>query len=213
MGIPCPGTPTVKDIDGNTYNTVQIGTQCWTKENLRTTKYRDGSVIPLDESGGTNGAGTGQIWNSRTNGARTVYGHNVANLEIYGYLYNWYAVADSKGLCPSGWHIPSDAEFTNLTNYLGGERVAFGKMRTTGSSIWNSPYTGATNESGFSVLPGGCRYSNGSFNYIRDFAFFWSATEGDYNDAWYRNLYSFNGLVYRASDNKSFGASVRCLKD
>ena len=215
MGVPCPGAPTVKDIDGNTYNTVQIGTQCWTKENLRVSKYRDGSIIPLDESGGTAGSGTGQTWSSRTTGARTVYGHNATNLATYGYLYNWYAVADSKGLCPSGWHVPSDSEWTNLTNYLGGISVAGGKMKSTGTTIWNSPNTGATNESGFSALPGGCRYEGGSFNSIRFNAFFWSATEdATFKGAWNQDLEYFSGYVYRGNGTtKQDGYSVRCLKD
>jgi uncharacterized protein (TIGR02145 family) len=219
MGIPCPGTPTVKDIDGNTYNTVQIGTQCWTKENLRVTKYRDGSVIPLDESGGTSGNGTGQTWSSRTTGARTVYAHSVANLSTYGYLYNWYAVADSKGLCPSGWHVPSDSEWTTLTTYLGGESVAGGKMKSTGTTLWNSPNTGATNESSFSAFPGGFRNRDGSFGYeilIHYGAFFWSSTEY-YSGALNRNLYSYrssvNGIDNFFNGDKLLGASIRCLKD
>jgi uncharacterized protein (TIGR02145 family) len=216
MGIPCPGTPTVKDIDGNTYNTVQIGTQCWTKENLRVTKYRDGTIIPLDESGGTTGNGTGQTWSSRITGARTVYGHNAANLATYGYLYNLYAVADSKGLCPNGWHVPSDSEWTTLTTYLGGESVAGRKMKSIGTTYWNDSNRGATNESGFSALPGGFREDVGSFDDIRYDAYFWSATELDYNDyfAWYRLLYYSDGSVDRLRlYNKQVGISVRCLKD
>ncbi|MCF8317286.1 MAG: hypothetical protein K9I02_00945 [Haliscomenobacter sp.] len=213
LGIPCPGTPTVKDIDGNTYNTVQIGTQCWTKENLRVSKFRDGSIIPLDESGGLNGNGTGQTWSSRTIGARTVYGHSAANLATYGYLYNWYAATDTKGLCPSGWHVPSDPEWTTLTTSLGGESVAGGKMKSTGTTLWNSPNTGATNESGFSAPPGGYRISDGSFGSIRTLAFFWSATESGFS-AWFRSMYSHLGGVYRFDNYlKSSGASVRCLKD
>jgi uncharacterized protein (TIGR02145 family) len=152
MGIPCPGTPTVKDIDGNTYNTVQIGTQCWTKENLRVTKYRDGSVIPLDESGGSEGGGSDQTWSSRTTGTRTVNKNTSSNVEIfttYGYLYNWYAVDDKKGLCPSGWHVPINAEWIALTDYLGGEDVAAVKLKSKGTTLWNNNI-GATNESGFS---------------------------------------------------------------
>jgi uncharacterized protein (TIGR02145 family) len=219
MGIPCPGTPTVKDIDGNTYNTVQIGTQCWTKENLRVTKYRDGSVIPLDESGGTAGNGTGQTWSSRTTGARTVYGHSAANLATYGYLYNWYAVADTKGLCPTGWHVPSDDEWTILVTYLGGESIAGGKMKSTGTTYWNSPNTGATNEIGFSALPGGYRNNDGRYNNISYNAFFWSGTELDSSLAWYRYLSSASSKVYRGNylsvnyNYKSVGAFVRCLMD
>jgi uncharacterized protein (TIGR02145 family) len=213
MGIPCPGTPTVKDIDGNTYNTVQIGTQCWTKENLRVTKYRDGTVIPLDESGGATGDGTGQTWSSRTTGARTVYGHNAANLATYGYLYNWYAVADSKGLCPSGWHVPSNSEWTNLTNYLGGGAVSGGKMKMTGTTFWNSPNTGAENTNGFSALPGGSRGVGGSFGFIRNYAFFWSATEFDANQAWYRGLHFTVSSVIWGNISEPAGCSVRCLRD
>ena len=213
MGITCSGTPTVKDIDGNTYNTVQIGTQCWTKENLKVTKYNDGTTIPLDTSGGLNGNGTGQTWSVRTTGARTIYGHNNNNLEVYGYLYNWYAVVDIKRLCPTGWHVPTDAEWTILTTYLGGESVAGGKMKSSGTTNWNSPNTGATNESGFSGLPGGYRYNDGSFSTIRDNAFFWSATENSSSNAWFRFLYYANGYVDRYNYSKTFGASVRCLRD
>jgi len=213
MGIPCPGTPTVKDIDGNSYNTVQIGTQCWTKENLRVTKYRDGSVMPLDESGGAEGNGSGQTWSSRTTGARTVYDHSVNNLTTYGYLYNWYAVSDTKGICPSGWHVPRDGEWTNLTNYLGGEAIAGGKIKTTGTVFWQSPNTGASNESGFSALPGGCRLNEGSFINFRSNAFFWSTTESSSSNAWLRSLSLYSGNVFRSDYGKRLGYSVRCLRD
>jgi uncharacterized protein (TIGR02145 family) len=204
----------VQDIDGNTYNTVQIGTQCWTKENLRVTKYRDGTVIPLDESGGTTGNGTGQTWGNRNTGARTVYGHSAANLATYGYLYNWYTVNDIKGLCPSGWHVPSDSDWTTLTTYLGGESVAGGKMKVTGTTYWNNPNTGATNESGFSALPGGYRFIDGSFNYFRNNAFFWSATEYGNNNAWIRSLNNEYGNVDRYNYfSKHIGFAVRCLRD
>jgi uncharacterized protein (TIGR02145 family) len=214
MGIPCPGTPTVQDIDGNTYNTVQIGTQCWTKENLRVTKYRDGSVIPLDESGDTTGNGTGQTWSSRTTGARTVYGQNTANLASYGYLYNWYSVTDSKGLCPNGWHVPSDGEWTTLTTYLGGEFIAGGKMKAVGTTFWDNPNTGATNESGFSAIPGGFRNSGGAFNNIGLTNLYWSSREIDNFTAWLRNLGYNSSNLYRDYGNaKSVGTSIRCLRD
>ena len=212
MGIPCAGTPTVKDIDGNSYNTVQIGTQCWTKENLRVSKYRDGSIIPLDESGGTTGNSSAQIWSIRSMGARTVFGHNPANLALLGYLYNWYAISDPKGLCPSAWHVPSDAEWTTLTTFLGGESVAGGKMKSISTTYWNLSNVAPTNESGFSTLPGGYRVNDGSFNNINLNAFFWSATELDKNDAWHRYL-NYNDNVFVNYFNKSFGASVRCLRD
>jgi uncharacterized protein (TIGR02145 family) len=219
MGIPCSTTPTVKDIDGNTYNTVQIGTQCWTKENLKVTKYRDGSVIPLDTSGGVNGNRTGQTWSARTTGARTVFGHNADNIPTYSYLYNWYAVAEIKGLCPSGWHVSSDAEWTTLINYLGGVAVAGGKMKTSGTTYWIGPNTGATNESGFSALPGGYRNSEGIFYDFRYKAFFWSTADSDTGDIALRQFnYDSNretrlGSSILYTTFKSTGASIRCLKD
>jgi uncharacterized protein (TIGR02145 family) len=204
----------VKDIDGNTYNTVQIGTQCWTKENLRVTKYRDGTVIPLDESGGTNGNGTGQTWISRTTGARTVYGHSAANLATYGYLYNWYAVTDSKGLCPSGWHVSSDVEWKTLTTYLGGESIAGGKIKSTGTTFWSSPNTGVTNESGFSALPGGLRGNDrGNFGNYRIHAYFWSSNSYTTSLAGFHVLQNISGYVDRDLFDKQIGCSVRCLRD
>jgi len=212
MGIPCAGTPTVKDIDGNIYNTVQIGTQCWIKENLSVSKYRDGSIIPLDASGGTTGNSSGQTWSNRTTGARTVFGHSPTHLATLGYLYNWYVISDPKGLCPSGWHVPSDAEWTTLTTFLGGENVAGGKMKSISTTFWNLSNVAPTNESGFSTLPGGYRVNDGSFNNINLNAFFWSATELDKNVAWHRYM-NYDNNVYVNYFNKSFGASVRCLRD
>ena len=130
----------------------------------------------------------------------------------YGNLYNWYAVTDNRVLCPNGWHAPTDAEWTILTTYLGGESVAGGKMKSIGT--WNAPNTGATNESGFSVLPVGFRSNDGSIYNIRNYAFFWTATEtGAGIIAWIRGLSSSNGSVDRNGNYKSVGASVRCLRD
>jgi uncharacterized protein (TIGR02145 family) len=205
----CPAS-TVTDIDNNTYNTVAIGTQCWTKENLRVSRYNDGAVIP-DET--ANPAG----WYNLTTGARSEYdATGVTDYVVtYGYLYNWYAVNDSRKLCPSGWHVPTDAEWTILTTYLGGSDIAGGKMKSAGNDYWNDPNTAATNESGFSALPGGFRDGAGSFNAIRNLAFFWSATELDGYNAWFRYLTSYDGYVDDGYnfDFKSFGASVRCLRD
>ena len=223
---PC-GT-TISDIDGNYYNTVLIGAQCWTKENLRVRKYNNGTSILFDATGGYGGSST--TWQNLTIGAHTIYAHDStvttpSNRTKYGYLYNWYAAkgiyttgnipsTDTLNICPSGWHVPTDAEWTTLTTELGGESVAGGKMKSVGTAYWNSPNTGATNESGFSVLPGGYRSFNGSFNFFRNYAFFWSATEFDDFNAWNRNLYFNDGNVYRFNYlNKSVGASVRCLRD
>jgi len=212
-GVPCPppapsftcGTSTINDVDGNAYNTVLIGTQCWIQSNLKVSKYRNGDAIPT----GLNDA----TWSSTNNGAYTIYNNDLTNNAIYGKLYNWHAVIDSRGLCPTGWHVPSDGEWTTLTTYLGGESVAGGKMKSTGTTYWDSPNTGATNESGFSVLPGGYRFNVGSFLNIRIHAFFWSATESDSSNAWFRYLYSSIGNVNRYYYYKLYGFSVRCLRD
>ena len=229
---PC-GT-TISDIDGNSYNTVLIGAQCWTKENLRVRRYNstnpdlNGRSILFDASGGS--GGSSPTWLNLTIGAHTIYAHDSttttpSNLTKYGYLYNWYAAkgiyttgdiqsTDTLNICPSGWHVPTDAEWTTLTTELGGESVAGGKMKSIGTAYWNSPNTGATNESGFSALPGGYRNLDGSFtNVILVNAVFWSATDFDNTNAWNRYLSKDNDDVNRLYYNKSVGASVRCLKN
>jgi len=219
-GVPCVtftcGTSTVSDIDGNTYNTVLIGTQCWTKENLKVTKYNDGTPIP-DETANTAG------WGGLTTGARSDYTGAASYIATYGYLYNWYAakgVSTSgsttyKNICPTGWHVPTDGEWTALQTQLGGISVAGGKMKST--TLWQSPFTGADNSSGFSALPGGVRLPPASVD-IGNQAFFWSATTDvisnffvDY--AWFRSLSWGNTFVNHASASKNMGKSVRCLKD
>jgi uncharacterized protein (TIGR02145 family) len=215
------GTSTVSDIDGNTYNTVSIGTQCWTKENLRVRKYNDGNSIPFILSVPT--------WSGVTYGAHTIYAFDsTSNLVNYGYLYNWYAaigVATSgstiyKNICPTGWHVPSDSEWTTLTTHLGGESVAGGKMKSTSatSNLWSSQSSGVSNSSGFSALPGGFRYFDNSFYFIRSYAYFWSATEADSFRGWLRTLSTSDNVVnrwYNYGDHgmKSAGASIRCLKN
>ena len=191
------------DIDGNTYQTVQIGTQTWMKENLKTTRYRDGAAIPTGLSDSQWGAGT--------TGAYAIYDNNAANNTTYGKLYNWYAVTDSRNLCPTGWHIPSDAEWTTLENFLGGATVAGGKMKTT--TGWTSPNTAATNESGFSGLPGGYRLYNGTYYSIGYYGLWWSSSEASTPNAWARDLSSNFGFSFRGNYYKQTGFSVRCLRD
>jgi len=191
--VNCPST--VKDIDNNVYNVVTIGYQCWTKENLKVSRYRNGDVIPVIIND--------RIWGSQTSGMRCWYANDSISFEEpYGNLYNWYAVSDQRGLCTSGWHVPTDVEWTTLTDYLGGEGVAGGKMRLTGTS-------------GFSALIGGYRTNDGVYgNFSRD-AFFWSSTEAGQFNAVNRVLY-FNesGLTkYDYRTSKLFGTSVRCLRD
>jgi uncharacterized protein (TIGR02145 family) len=205
----CPGLATVTDIDNNIYNTVLIGTQCWMASNLRVSTYNTGVTIPLDVSGGSGGTES-QTWNTKTTGARTTYAHNSSNLTTYGYLYNWYAATDTKKICPTGWHVPSNAEWTTLTTFLGGLTVAGGKMKSTGTTYWNTPNTSSTNDYGFSALPGGVRFkgAGGVFGYIRSFARFWSS------NANYFYQMDFDDInVTQGTCGTSCGHSVRCLRD
>jgi uncharacterized protein (TIGR02145 family) len=193
---------TITDIDGNEYNTVSIDNQCWTVENLKTTRYKDGSAISTDLNDAA--------WLATTNGAYAIYSNNPANNTTYGKLYNWYAVNTGK-LAPTGWHIPTDVEWTTLIDSLGGETVAGGAMKAiTG---WNIPNTGATNSSGFKGLPAGYRYSNGTYYEIGSNGYFWSSTEYDAGNALYRLLYSNNTVAGSYLDYKVNGYSVRCIRD
>jgi uncharacterized protein (TIGR02145 family) len=195
----------VKDIDGNEYNVIKIGNQIWMAENLRTTKYRDGKAILLVTDG--------TAWNYLNTSGYCLYNNFVAYRNSYGALYNWYAV-NTRILCPTGWHVPSDAEWTTLTTFLGGDSVAGGKLKETSTVHWSRPNTGATNESGFKALPGGTRYNRGSFYHTGYYGCWWSATEY-YNEsnAWYRGMSYETCYVRRHYDSKSVGFSVRCLKD
>ncbi len=192
---------TISDIDGNTYKTVQIGTQCWMRENLKATKYNDGTGIP-------NVNGNPQ-WAGMRTGAYCWYNNDIGNKAVYGALYNWYAVTTYK-LCPAGWHVPATEEWTLLSNHLGGETVAGGKLKETGTTHWQSPNTGATNESGFSGLPGGLRTD--VFKAIGEDGRWWSSTQSAPDNAWHRNLgYDYSSLD-RDSHTENLGYSVRCVK-
>jgi uncharacterized protein (TIGR02145 family) len=202
--------------DGNIYKFVTIGTQTWMAENL---KYLP-SVVP---------PGTG----SRTFPYYYVhgyYGTNVtdakatSNYTTYGVLYNWpAAMAGSatsninpsgvKGVCPNGWHLPSDAEWKELTDYLGGASVAGGKLKETGTTHWNSPNTEATNETGFTALPGGLRDDIGEFYNMGDLGVWWGATESGASTAWHRLMTYYLSNVLRGYDLTELGYSVRCVKD
>ena len=199
----------ITDSENNTYKTVYIGTQQWMAENLKVSKYSDGTTIPniTDNT----------QWQNNTTGAWAYYNNDAANNAKYGKLYNWYAVSKTtngnKNVCPTGWHVPTDAEWTVLTDYLGGASVAGGKMKEVGTASWNSPNTDATNTSLFSALPGGYRMYDGYYYAIGGFGYWWSSTEyGTYN-AWSRDLSFNNGGAYRDPSNKVLGMSVRCLRD
>jgi uncharacterized protein (TIGR02145 family) len=194
------------DQQGNVYKTIVIGTQEWMAENLKTTIYRNGNVI--------DNVTDDVQWSGLTTGAWVSYNNDSQYDCPYGKLYNWYAVVDPRHVCPTGWHEPTDGEWTTLTNYLGGESVAGGKMKSTGLQYWISPNTEATNESGFSGLPGGYRsYADGSYNSIGSYGFWWSSSEYQVNLAWTRYLYFDFGNANQFNNTKQDGFSVRCLRD
>jgi len=197
---------TVTDIDGNVYRTVKIGTQVWMAENLKTTKYRNGDPIPIVTDN--------PQWISLKTGALCRYKNDEAIKATYGCLYNWFAVADNRSIAPIGWHVPTDAEWTILIDFLGGEVAAGGKLKESGTAHWLGPNTGATNISGFTALPGGSRfYTDGAFGNVGSIGNWWSSTANNATNAWDRYLghnYAAAGRSYYA---KQLGFSVRCIRD
>jgi len=196
---PISSNAVVKDIDGNIYKTIKIGNQWWMAENLKVTHYRNGDEIPCltdDDK-----------WDNN-NGAYCYYNNDSSNIRKNGMLYNWFAVNDSRKIAPKGWHIPSDEEWQVIVDYLGGDTLAGGKMKSIGT------IEGDLNENGFSALPGGYRYNHGTFDGIGTNSYFWSSTESSGGNAWYRYLYYGNSVVYRDDSGwKQGGYSVRCVKD
>ena len=189
---------------------VQICNQIWMGCNLDVDTYRNGDTIPE--------VSDPIQWNNLTTGAWCYYNNDPANGAIFGKLYNWYAVNDPRCLAPDGYHIPTDAEWTELSDCLGGENEAGGKLKSKGTiedgdGLWISPNTGATNSSGFSALPGGFRYDYGSFNYFNYYGYWWSNTVDDTLNPWYRYMYYYVTYIYRNSNNKGLGLSVRCVRD
>jgi len=195
----------ITDVDGNVYTSVTIGNQAWMVENLKTTKYRNGDLI------GTTTPLTLDISSENTPKYQWAFDGNESNASTYGRLYTWFAITDSRGVCPSGWHVPSDAEWTILTTYLGGLSVAGDKLKETGEVHWNNPNAGATNESGFTALPGGSRYE--SFSYIGMTGYWWSSTEYSSTNAWRYCMFYQYSYVSRSNYLKHYGHSVRCIKD
>lgn len=192
------------DPDGNIYNVINIGDQIWMAENLKTTKYKDGKSIP--------NVTDGTKWAGLTTSAYCWYDNSINYKNVYGGLYNWYAVKTGK-LCPTGWHVPSDDEWATLTDYLGGENVAGGKLKETGTSHWASPNTGASDESCFTALPGGCRRYDGAFLGITGNGNWRTSSEYSSTQVMYRYLFYYSEIMYSNPTNKAAGYSVRCLKD
>jgi uncharacterized protein (TIGR02145 family) len=208
----------VKDINGNTYATIQIGTQLWMAENLRTTRYRNGDPIP--------NVTDANKWTGLSSGAWCHYENDPKYEVPYGKVYNWYTVKDPRKVCPAGWHVPTDGEWQQMEaalgmparelyrkEFRGAAQNVGGKMKTT--TLWESPNTGATNESGFSGLPGGNRHaSDGYFGSLGSSGYWWSASESGAEVAWCRYLYDGSADIGRTNNyNKRSGFSVRCLRD
>ena len=200
-------TTTVTDIDGNVYPIITIGSQTWMKENLKTTRYRNGEAIPT----GLNDAS----WGTTLSGAYAIYNNDAANNTVYGKLYNWYAAVDSRKLAPAGWHIPSTTEWMVLINFLGGLNTAGGKMKETGLTHWNTPNTGATNNSGFTALSSGYRNSNGSYSLLGNTGYCWTTSEsapGSTNAEAIALFYNLSEAVL-VNGSKLYGVPIRCVKD
>jgi len=207
---------TVTDLDGNVYHTVTIGTQVWMAENLKTTKYTNGDPIPNITDG--------YLWLNSSTGAycnyeNDLYLANGVGSTVYGRLYNWFAVNDSRKIAPSGWHIPTDAEWTILTTYLGGENVAGAKLKESGTTHWQGlNFQTSTNETYFTALPGGSNsgsYNNLSsgYNYIFSEGHWWSSSTYSPYLAWYRSMRVGDNGVWRENAGFVYGISVRCLKN
>ncbi len=199
----------VTDFDGNVYHVVTIGQQQWTVENLKVTHYSKGETI-FFVSGDTE-------WEQMNKGAYCNYAKNPANGETYGHLYNWHAASDAKGICPDGWHVPTDSEWQDLLSFAGGDDVAGGKLKATGTlgqgnGLWQDPNAEATNEHGFTALPGGYRLASGSFLQLSSNARFWTSSQ--FNSlGWYRELSYKYGNAFRSSSDERDGYSIRCIKD
>jgi len=217
---------TTTDINGNVYKVVQIGTQLWFAENLKTNSYNDGTPIPHITANSE--------WSILKSGAYTYYENNKENFETYGNLYNWYAV-NTGNLCPTGWRVPSEKDWNELSDYLGGDDIAAGKLKE-GTTIhdckvkavgakhccdledyitlyWVLPNLDATDEFGFRALPGGVRYKGGAYLNLHSFGFWWTSTQINDNQASYRSMDYSNSRLSTYSNDKNMGFSVRCIKN
>jgi len=196
----------VEDADGNIYPTKKIDSQWWMTENLKVTHYQNGDPI-LEVTGNTE-------WENYGNSAYCIYDNNQENVDTYGLLYTWYAAADSRQIAPTGWHVPTDEEWQALIDYLGGNTIAGGKMKETGTTHWQGPNTGANNECGFSALPGGYRLGNGVFLDLGIKTEFWSSTVKNDHYGYSRGLQSeYTGVSWGDNSDKRHGYSIRCVKD
>ena len=206
------------DYDGNTYSTIKIGNQWWMAENLKVTHYTDGTEILLEENS-TDWNNLGYLGN-----ALCYYDNSALNKSLYGTLYTWVAAmngessSDTKpsgvqGVCPTNWHLPSEQEWLELTDFMGGADIAGGKMKTSGTMAWSSPNAGATNENGFTALPAGHRSFYGTFYRLGINTDYWSTSEANASEARYIFLSHLNSVVFYEENYKNYGFSIRCVKD
>jgi len=195
----------VCDIDGNCYETIQIGEQLWMAENLKVTHYNDGSEITY--------IANNEDWCGDIEGKYGIINNDLANAYVYSNLYNGYAAVDDRGICPVGWHVPDSLEWATLVNHLGGDSVAGGKMKEVGTEHWNTNI-GATNESGFTGLPAGYRRcSDGAYSHMGSAGYFWSSSEGYWGGKKYLSLLGNSSGATLGTYGKHFGFSIRCLGD
>ena len=205
---PGPQGGIIEDVDGNTYRTVQIGEMHWMAEDLKTTRYRDGTPIPMVENY--------DQWAGLSTPAYSWYNNDSLHADDYGALYNWYVVESDK-LCPEGWHVPSDEEWIALETVLGGATSAGGLLKEEGTAHWKTPNTDAVNSHGFGALPGGYRSYNGTFNLMRTSAYWWSTSQknwyGSSSKVVYRYVLYNERALFRHIAEKTNGFSVRCVED
>jgi len=197
---------TVIDVDGNIYSTIKIGEQWWMAENLKTTHYFDGTTIPLITDD------TEWFQFKQSNPGYCWYDNDsTSNKDTFGALYNWFAVTTSK-LCPVGWHVPSKYEWDTLINFLGGNTIAGDKLHESGTEHWEGPNDSATNESGFTALPGGFRTYWGEYEDLHTSAAWWSSTENNEDYAWFCSTIG-GPRAYTFTELKKYGNSIRCAQD
>jgi uncharacterized protein (TIGR02145 family) len=204
--MPADNTKTdLVDKDGNVYTAVTIGTQVWMAENLKTTKYNNGDPIETTTLDISNEIAPKYQW---------AYENNESYAGTYGRLYTWYTATESRNICPTGWHVPTDGEWETLKLYLGGDSIAGAKLKEAGTAHWQTPNNGTTNEVGFTALPSGYRNYLGSFVSIQVSSYLWSSSPNPTPEwSWGQRMYYNDAILLRGGYYKQSGASVRCLKD
>jgi uncharacterized protein (TIGR02145 family) len=193
----------ITDSEGNLYKTVIIGTQTWIASDLKVTKFSNGDIIPTT---------TLDISKETAPKYQWAYANDETNVATYGRLYTWYIATDSRKICPAGWHVPTDVEWESLKLFLGGESAAGVKLKTAGTTLWQSPNSGVTNETGFSAVPGGWRKITGEFVSLHLSNYQWSSSDG-VPLGWGQAFHSDDNLLLRGGYTKAAGVSIRCLKD